>query len=100
MGLRRRPQEIVAAAIEEDVDVIGLSVLSGAHLPLTRKVLAALEQEQADVPVVVGGTIPEQDCAALLELGVAAVFPTSTPLDDLAARIRTIVRERSAEAAP
>src|SRR5205823_2039637 len=61
MGLRRRPQEIAAAALQEDVDVIGLSVLSGAHVPLTRKVLAALEDEGADIPVVLGGTIPEQD---------------------------------------
>ena len=95
MGLRRRPQEIVSAALQEDVDVIGLSVLSGAHLPLARKVLAALEVEGAEIPIVLGGTIPEQDRAALLELGVAEIFPTSTPLDDLAGRIGAVVRERS-----
>src|SRR5680860_375341 len=56
-GIRQRPAEIAAAAIQEDVDVIGLSVLSGAHLGLTRKVLAALvEQGVSDIPVVVGGT--------------------------------------------
>jgi methylmalonyl-CoA mutase C-terminal domain/subunit len=95
MGLRRRPEEIAAAALQEDVDVIGLSVLSGAHVPLTRKVVRALAEEGADIPVVVGGTIPEQDRPALMELGVAEVFPTSTPLDDLAERVRAVVRERA-----
>ena len=91
LGLRRKPREIVAAAIQEDVDAIGLSVLSGAHVGLTRKVLAELEREGADIPVVVGGTVPERDVAALRELGVAEVFPTSTPLEGLAERIRTAV---------
>jgi methylmalonyl-CoA mutase, C-terminal domain len=95
MGLRRRPEEIAAAALQEDVDVIGLSVLSGAHVPLTRKVVTALAEEGADIPVVVGGTIPEQDRPALLELGVAEIFPTSTPLDDLAERVRAVARERT-----
>ena len=94
MGLRRRPQEIVAAAIQEDVDVIGLSVLSGAHVGLARKVLDELRREGADIPIVIGGTIPERDRAGLLELGVAGVFPTSTPIADIPARVRAIVEER------
>ena len=58
LGLRKTPREIVAAALQEDVDAIGLSVLSGAHVGLSRKVLAELEREALDIPVVVGGTIP------------------------------------------
>jgi methylmalonyl-CoA mutase C-terminal domain/subunit len=80
LGLRKTPREIVAAALQEDVDAIGLSVLSGAHVGLSRKVLAELEREGLDVPVVVGGTIPEQDVEKLRAAGVAAVFPTSSPL--------------------
>jgi methylmalonyl-CoA mutase C-terminal domain/subunit len=90
LGLRKTPAEIVAAAIEEDVDVIGLSVLSGAHVPLARKVMAALESEGAEIPVVLGGTIPERDLGRLTELGIAAVFPTSTPLALLAEGVRAV----------
>jgi methylmalonyl-CoA mutase C-terminal domain/subunit len=97
LGLRRTPREIVAAAIQEDVDAIGLSVLSGAHVGLTRKVLAELEREGADIPVVLGGTVPERDVAGLRELGVAEVFPTSTPLDGLADRIRATVAAHRAQ---
>jgi len=93
LGLRRTPGQIVAAALQEDVDVIGLSVLSGAHIALARKVVAELEREGAAIPVVIGGTIPEQDVERLLELGLAGVFPTSTPLADLADRIREIVAQ-------
>jgi methylmalonyl-CoA mutase C-terminal domain/subunit len=97
LGLRKTPKEIVAAAIQEDVDVLGLSVLSGAHLPLVRKVFAELEREGADVPVVVGGVIPERDVGPLLELGAAGVFPSSSPLAELPDRIRAIVSARPGE---
>ena len=90
LGLRHTPRQIVSVAVEEDVDVIGLSLLSGAHVPLARKVLAELEREGAGIAVVMGGTIPHKDVPALLELGIAAVFPTSTPLADLPERIRAI----------
>jgi methylmalonyl-CoA mutase C-terminal domain/subunit len=73
LGLRKTPREIVAAALQEDVDAIGLSVLSGAHVGLSRKVLTALEDEGLDIPVVIGGTIPDQDVEKLREAGVAAV---------------------------
>jgi methylmalonyl-CoA mutase C-terminal domain/subunit len=82
MGLRSRPEALAKAAIEEDVDVIGLSILSGAHLGLTAGVLRALEEAGAkDIPVVVGGTIPRADVDKLRALGVTSVFPASTPLD-------------------
>lgn len=80
-GLRQTPEQIVAAAIQEDVDVIGLSVLSGAHLPLTERVMNLLtDQGAADKLVIVGGTILSKDVARLSSLGVAAVFPTGSPL--------------------
>ena len=78
-GLRQTPQQIVAAAVQEDVDVIGLSILSGAHLGLTAKVVERLKGAGAEEkPVVVGGTIPDADVPKLLALGVAAVFPTGS----------------------
>jgi methylmalonyl-CoA mutase C-terminal domain/subunit len=83
-GLKRTPEEIVQAAIQEDVDVVGLSILSGAHLPLSRKVLEGLRAHGAqDIRVVVGGIIPPRDVAALTALGVHRVFPMGTPLPDI-----------------
>jgi methylmalonyl-CoA mutase, C-terminal domain len=83
-GLKRTPEEIVAEAIQEDVTVIGLSILSGAHLLLSRRVLEGLRAQGADsIRVVVGGTIPPRDVDALLTLGVARVFPMGTPLPDI-----------------
>jgi methylmalonyl-CoA mutase C-terminal domain/subunit len=88
-GLKRTPEEIVAEAIQEDVDVVGLSILSGAHLVLTRRVIEGLRAAGAgDVGVVVGGTIPPRDVAALRALGVAAVFPMGTSLADVVAAFK------------
>jgi methylmalonyl-CoA mutase C-terminal domain/subunit len=92
-GLRQSPEAIARAALEEDVDVIGLSVLSGAHLPLCRKLRALLVAEKLDDKLwIVGGNVPPKDHAALRELGVAAVFPTGTPFEAIAAFIREQVR--------
>jgi methylmalonyl-CoA mutase, C-terminal domain len=83
-GLKRTPEEIVAEAIQEDVDVIGLSVLSGAHVPLARRVLEGLRAQGAgEVRVVVGGIIPPRDVDALTALGVSRVFPMGTPLPEI-----------------
>lgn len=83
-GLRQSPQAIVRAAIQEDVSVVGLSLLSGAHMHLT---LAVLEQMRAegldDVRLIVGGTIPARDAITLKEHGVAAVFGVGSTLDDI-----------------
>jgi methylmalonyl-CoA mutase C-terminal domain/subunit len=85
-GLKRTPEEIVQEAIQEDVDVVGLSVLSGAHLPLARRVLEGLRAHGAgDVRVVVGGIVPARDVEALRALGVARVFPAGTPLAGIVA---------------
>ena len=88
-GLKRTPEAIVAEAIQEDVDVVGLSILSGAHLLLTRRVVEGLRAAGAgDVDVIVGGTIPPRDVGPLKTLGTAAVFQMSTPLRDIVAAFK------------
>ena len=87
-GLRQSPEQIVAAAAQEDADVIGLSILSGAHLPICRRVLELLrERGMESVSVFVGGIIPTQDIPVLKELGVAGVFLPGASTQDV---IRTI----------
>ncbi len=84
LGLRQSANQIAAAARAEDADVIGISVLSGAHLALSRQVREAQRAAGvADIPLVVGGTIPPQDVTPLTELGAAAVFPGGTPIADV-----------------
>jgi methylmalonyl-CoA mutase C-terminal domain/subunit len=96
-GIRQRIQDIVAAAVQEDVDVVGLSILSGAHLALTIRVIEALRAADADdIAVIVGGTIPAADIPRLRAAGVAAVFPTGTPLDTLVAEVRALTTVPSA----
>jgi methylmalonyl-CoA mutase C-terminal domain/subunit len=90
-GIRAKTDAIVATAVQEDVAVIGLSILSGAHVALTAKVVAGLRAAGAgDIPVIVGGTIPAGDVTKLREAGATAVFPTGTPLDEVVARVRAI----------
>ncbi|GGQ33569.1 cobalamin B12-binding domain-containing protein [Streptomyces mutabilis] len=90
-GIRRRVDDIAATAVQEDVALVGLSILSGAHLALTRRTLEALRAVGADdIPVVVGGTIPSGDVDLLYDAGAAAVFPTGTALDSLVAEIRAL----------
>jgi len=87
-GIRLTPEQIVRAAVDEDVQVVGLSILSGSHLTLVPKVIEGLRAEGADIPVVVGGIIPADDEAKLLELGVAAVFtPKDFELTELLVRV-------------
>ncbi|MBI4610189.1 MAG: cobalamin B12-binding domain-containing protein [Candidatus Rokubacteria bacterium] len=88
-GLKRTPEEIVREAVQEDVNVVGLSVLSGAHLPLATKVLAGLTAAGAtDIAVVVGGIVPEADVPALKAAGVEEVFAIGTPLDRIVEAFR------------
>ncbi len=83
-GLRQSPEAIARAAVQEDVDAVGLSVLSGAHMPLTEKVLTELRAAGAsDIPVLVGGNVPKRDHDELREMGVAAVFATGAPFDGI-----------------
>jgi methylmalonyl-CoA mutase C-terminal domain/subunit len=83
-GLRQTPETVVAAAIDEDVDVIGLSMLSGAHLALVPPVVQGLRDRGVEIPVVVGGIIPERDIEALEAAGVAAVLAPGTSAEELA----------------
>jgi methylmalonyl-CoA mutase C-terminal domain/subunit len=90
-GIRQRPDAIAAVAVQEDVDVVGLSILSGAHVALTKKTVDALRAADADeIAVVVGGTIPEKDVSRLEEAGAAAVYPTGTPLETIVDSMRTL----------
>jgi methylmalonyl-CoA mutase, C-terminal domain len=94
-GLRQTPEMIVSASLQEDVDVIGLSILSGAHGVIVPRVMELLKQnEMTDVMVLVGGIIPDQDIASLKEKGVAAVFQPGTPMDDIVRFIRENVPVR------
>ena len=88
-GLKRTPDEIVQEAVQEDVAVVGLSILSGAHLLLARKVLDGLRAHGADeIRVVVGGIIPPRDVEPLRALGVHRVFPMGTALADIVAAFK------------
>ncbi|GAB2825153.1 cobalamin-dependent protein [Actinocorallia aurea] len=90
-GIRQKVDDIVAIALQEDVAVVGLSILSGAHVALTARTVEALRAADAgDIAVIVGGTIPAADVPRLKEAGAAAVFPTGTPLDALVTEIRAL----------
>lgn len=79
-GLRRTPEEIAEAAMQEDVEAVGVSILSGAHRPLLRRIVEGLrERGLGEVPVFVGGVIPDRDAADLSALGVARIFGPDTP---------------------
>ncbi len=94
-GIRRTPAEIAETALQEDVDVVGLSILSGAHLELTPLVIEELKKRglepNKDVLVLLGGIIPEEDVPKLQEMGVAKVFGPGTPLEEIAEYIRNEV---------
>ncbi len=94
-GIRQTPQMIAEAALQEDVDVVGLSILSGAHMALIPKVVELLRaQGQEDVLVLVGGIIPDEDVAKLRAAGVHRVFGPGTSTREIAAYIRRAVAER------
>jgi methylmalonyl-CoA mutase C-terminal domain/subunit len=90
-GLFQTPETVAAAAIQEDVDVVGLSMLSGAHMTLAPLVVAALRERGSDIPVVVGGIVPTNDLADLHAAGVAAVFGPGTGGDEIVNTITSLV---------
>jgi methylmalonyl-CoA mutase C-terminal domain/subunit len=95
-GLRQSPEQIVAAAAQEDADVVGLSILSGAHLPICLRVIELLrEKGLGDVKVFLGGIIPAQDVPELMAAGVAAVFVPGASTQDIVRRIEAAVGEGS-----
>ncbi len=94
-GLHRTPDQIARTAVDEDVQVVGLSILSGAHLRLLPAVVSALaDQGLDDVLVIAGGIIPDDDAAALRQAGVSEVFPPGTPIDTIV----TFIQQRVAAA--
>lgn len=96
-GLRQTPEMVVEAALQEDVDAIGLSILSGAHMPLMARIMELMaENEMTDVPVFLGGIIPDDDVAPLREMGVTAVFGPGTSLDDVIDSFRQAIAARHA----
>jgi len=91
-GLRQTTTQIVNTAVQEDVDVVGLSILSGAHLSLSRKVTDGLKNEGAeDIMVIVGGIVPDKDIPLLKEVGVREVFTAGTPVSAIADFIKNSV---------
>ena len=95
-GLRQTPEDIVESAIEEDVDLIGLSCLSGAHMALFPRVLALLKKRKVtDVPVFAGGIIPDDDATKLKKIGVKAIFGPGTTLEQIVTTARAIARRHA-----
>lgn len=91
-GLRQLPEMIAEAALQEDVQAVGVSILSGAHNVLVPRVMAQLQkQDLGHLPVFVGGVVPDEDVAVLLELGVAAIFGPGTPMGDIVAAVKSAV---------
>jgi methylmalonyl-CoA mutase C-terminal domain/subunit len=96
-GLFQTPEKVAAAAVDEDVDAIGLSMLSGAHMTLAPLVVERVRARGLDIPVVVGGIIPDRDVPKLLEAGVAAVIGPGATADEVVRTVRdAIARNRAA----
>lgn len=92
-GLRQTPEQVAEAALQEDVNVVGLSILSGAHMRLTEEIMKLLkEKEMSDVLVVLGGIIPEEDYGPLKKLGVKAIFGPGTPTSEIIDFIKSHVK--------
>jgi methylmalonyl-CoA mutase, C-terminal domain len=95
-GLRQTPEEIVQAALEEDVDLIGLSLLSGAHMALFPRVLTLLKKNRAgNIPVFAGGIIPDEDAQRLRKAGIRAIFGPGTSLEEIVVTARKLARPRA-----
>lgn len=97
-GLFQTPDTVAAAATDEDVDAIGLSMLSGAHMTLAPKVVQKLRDRGSDIPVIVGGIIPVNDAPQLHDAGVAGVLTPGATADDIVALVRSVIDEHRAKA--
>jgi methylmalonyl-CoA mutase C-terminal domain/subunit len=96
-GLRQTPEQIVTAALQEDADAIGLSILSGAHMHICPRVVELIKEHKLeDVLVLVGGIIPDQDIPRLHDMGVKGIFPPGTPMQQIIDFIAANVRSRAA----
>ena len=97
-GIRQTPEMIVEVALEEDVDVIGLSILSGAHMELFPQIIQGLQaNDMGNVPVIAGGIIPESDRRTLEDIGVSAIFGPGTPTTEIVDFVRELGRGRDAD---
>lgn len=94
-GLFQTPDTVAAAAVDEDVDAIGLSMLSGAHMTLAPLVVAKVRERGLDIPVVVGGIVPDDDVLKLREAGVAAVLTPGATADEVVAAVRDAISART-----
>ena len=92
-GLFQTPETVAAAAVDEDVDAIGLSMLSGAHMTLAPLVVDEVRKLGSEIPVVVGGIVPKQDVDALTEAGIAAVITPGASADEVVATIRSVLAD-------
>jgi methylmalonyl-CoA mutase C-terminal domain/subunit len=91
-GLHRTPEEVVIAAVQEDVDILGVSLLSGAHMTILPRLIEELKRKDADdILVVAGGVIPDEDVPVLLKMGVAKVLSQDTPVDVIPDEMRKLV---------
>ncbi len=90
-GIRQTPEQIAQSALDEDVDVLGISILSGAHMKLVPKILELLREKKASIPVFVGGIIPEEDVGKLKEIGVVEVYGPGTPTSKIAEQVKSFV---------
>lgn len=92
-GLRQTPEQIISAALQEDVDAVGLSILSGAHMHLFPRIMQLKrEQKLDDVLIFAGGIIPDQDVPKLKELGIAEIFPPGSSLDEIVIFVKSRIR--------
>jgi methylmalonyl-CoA mutase C-terminal domain/subunit len=97
-GLFQTPQTVAAAAVDEDVDAIGLSMLSGAHMTLAPLVVEEVRKRNNDIPVIVGGIVPDDDLPELQQAGVAAVLTPGATAEEIVAEVRRVLDEASATA--
>lgn len=96
-GLHQTPDMVVNSAIQEDVDIIGLSILSGAHLPLVAAIQKRLQDEGVKKPIFVGGIIPGDDAKQLMRSGVDAVFGPGTPMNEIVTKVNAILAKPNAK---
>lgn len=94
-GLHQTPEMVVQSAIQEDVDIVGLSILSGAHIPLVKAIQALMKSEGVVKPIFVGGIIPQDDANLLLKSGIKAVFGPGSTMKEIAEKIHSLLNEKS-----
>jgi methylmalonyl-CoA mutase cobalamin-binding domain/chain len=94
-GLHRTPEEVISSAIQEDVDILGISLLSGAHMTICPRIMQLLAEKGArDIMVVVGGVMPDEDAVELKKIGVREILLQDTPPQQIVDRMRRLVAER------